>query len=284
LAALRARWDEHVPRVLDQFRLDGRTAVITGGGGALGAVFARALAEAGARVWVTDLDLERAQRVAVELKEDGLAADALAVDVLDRAALDAAAAHIGAIDVLVNSAGGNRPEATTSPHQPFFDLPLEAVRQVFDLNFFGGALLPAQAFGRVLAQQPGGGVILNISSMAALRPLTSVGGYGAAKAAVSNFTQWLATHMAREYNPRIRVNALAPGFFLTDQNRYLLLDPATGDLTPRGQTVVAHTPMGRLGEPADLAGAVVWLCSDAARFVTGVVLPVDGGFAAFSGV
>ena len=188
------------------------------------------------------------------------------------------------MDILVNAAGGNLPTATTAPQQRFFDLPLEALDNVIKLNLFAGAILPAQVFGRAMAEHSAGGVILNISSMNALRPLTRIPGYSAAKAAVSNFTQWLAVHMAQEYNPRIRVNALAPGFFLTDQNRFLLTESATGELTERGQTILAHTPMARFGQPDDLAGTVVWLCSDAAAFVTGVVLPIDGGFSAFSGV
>lgn len=270
--------------VMDQFKLNGRTALLTGAGGVLGAAFARALAEAGADVWVTDLDVERAQLVATSLAEQGLSAHACALDVMDRASLEAAHSRVGRLDILLNAAGGNMKGATTTPDLPFFDLPLASLEKVISLNLFGGALLPAQVFGKSMADNPAGGVILNVSSMNALRPLTRIPGYSAAKAAVSNFTQWLAVHMAQEYNPRVRVNALAPGFFLTDQNRFLLTNEATGELTPRGATIRAHTPMGRFGEPADLAGATVWLCSDAAAFVTGTVIPIDGGFSAFSGV
>ena len=270
--------------VMDRFRLEGRTALLTGAGGVLGAQIAEALAQAGARVWVTDLVAERAAAAAERIRADGGHADSLALNVMERADLERAAATTGAIDILVSAAGGNLPAATTSADQAFFDLPLDAMEKVVALNLFGGALLPAQVFGRAMAATEQGGVILNVSSMNALRPLTRIPGYSAAKAAVSNFTQWLAVHMAQEYNPRVRVNALAPGFFLTDQNRFLLTDRQTGDLTSRGETIIAHTPLGRFGQPDDLAGAAVWLCSDAAVFVTGVVLPIDGGFSAFSGV
>jgi len=207
-------------------------------------------------------------------------------DVLDKASLEAARdavlTRFGRVDILVNGAGGNKKQATTSPDLSFFDLPPDAIRWVFDLNFVG-TLLPSQVFGKLMAEQ-GQGVILNISSMNGFRPLTRIPAYSAAKAAVSNFTQWLAVHVAQEYSPRIRVNALAPGFFLTEQNRFLLTDEASGELTPRGRTIIEHTPMGRFGDPEDLIGTVVWLLGDGARFVTGVVVPVDGGFSAFSGV
>ena len=218
------------------------------------------------------------------LCKDGLAADALRVDVMDRASLEAALERAGCPGILLNGAGGNMQGATTSPELSFFDLPLDAMERVIGLNLFGGALLPSQVFGKAMKDKTDGAVILNISSMSALRPLTRIPGYSAAKAAVSNFTLWLAVHMAQEYNPKLRVNAIAPGFFLTDQNRFLLTEEATGQLTGRGKTILAHTPMGRFGAPQDVAGATVWLCSDAAAFVTGIVVPVDGGFSAFSGV
>jgi NAD(P)-dependent dehydrogenase (short-subunit alcohol dehydrogenase family) len=186
------------------------------------------------------------------------------------------------VDILINGAGGNKKEATTTPNLRFFDLPPDAVQWVFSLNFLG-TLLPSQVFGQLMAEQ-GEGVILNVSSMNAFRPLTRIPAYSAAKAAVSNFTQWLAVHMAQEYSPDIRVNALAPGFFLTEQNRFLLTDEATGNLTPRGKTIIDHTPMARFGNPEDLVGTTLWLLSPASGFVTGVVVPVDGGFSAFSGV
>ena len=269
---------------LDLFRLPGKTALVTGGGGVLGAAFCRALAEAGAKVWVTDLREESAREVSEALAADGLASDAATVDVLDRASLERALVTAGEVDILVNCAGGNLAEATTSPERSFFDLPLDAVERVFALNLFGGAILPSQVFARAMADREEGAVILNVSSMNALRPLTRIPGYSAAKAAVSNFTQWLAVHLAQEYNPRLRVNAIAPGFFLTDQNRFLVTDRETGDWTPRGRKIVEHTPMARFGDPQDLSGTIVWLCSDASAFVTGIVVPVDGGFSAFSGV
>jgi NAD(P)-dependent dehydrogenase (short-subunit alcohol dehydrogenase family) len=190
-------------------------------------------------------------------------------------------AEFGAVDVLINAAGGNHPSATTSAEVSFFDLPLDALRYVGDLNLLG-TILPCQVFGRGMAER-GEGVILNISSMSAFRPLTRIPAYSAAKAAVTNFTQWLAVHMAQNYSARIRVNAIAPGFFIGEQNRRLLQNE-DGTLTPRGQSILAHTPMNRFGNPQDLLGATLWLISPASAFVTGVVVPIDGGFAAYSGV
>ena len=186
------------------------------------------------------------------------------------------------IDILVNCAGGNREDATTSEKLSFFDLPLSALEKVINLNLFGGAILPSQVFGKNMIKNKSASII-NISSMNALRPLTRIPGYSAAKAAVSNFTQWLAVHFAQEYNKNLRVNAIAPGFFLTAQNRFLLLDKDE-NLTPRGKTIIAHTPMGEFGRPEDLIGVCIWLAADASRFVTGTVIPIDGGFSAFSGV
>jgi NAD(P)-dependent dehydrogenase (short-subunit alcohol dehydrogenase family) len=183
---------------------------------------------------------------------------------------------------LINAAGGNKPQATTSQDLSFFDLPIDALRFVFDLNIVG-TILPSQVFGKLMADQRDG-VILNVSSMNAFRPLTRIPAYSAAKAGVSNFTQWLAVHMAQEYSPRIRVNAIAPGFFLTDQNRFLLTDEKTNELTERGKSIIAHTPMARFGTPEDLLGVVLWLLSPASAFVSGIVVPIDGGFSAYSGV
>ncbi|MGD9110179.1 MAG: SDR family oxidoreductase, partial [Phycisphaerales bacterium] len=197
-------------------------------------------------------------------------------------AKDKITAEYGSVDILISGAGGNKKEATTSPEMSFFDLPPEAIRFVFDLNFIG-TLLPSQVFGAEMAEK-GSGIILNVSSMNAFRPLTKIAAYSAAKAAISNFTQWLAVHMCQNYSRDIRVNAIAPGFFLTEQNRFLLTDEKTGELTARGKTIIDHTPMGRFGAPDDLLGTVLWLLSDASKFVTGIVVPVDGGFSAFSGV
>jgi NAD(P)-dependent dehydrogenase (short-subunit alcohol dehydrogenase family) len=275
---------ESKANISDLFKLDGKTALVTGGGGVLGATFCRALAEAGAKVWVADIRLDYAEAVAKELNSDGLESEAIEIDVMKRESLQAALERTGVVDILLNGAGGNMKEATTSPDLSFFDLPLDALEKVIGLNLFGGALLPSQIYGQAMKDKTEGAVILNVSSMNALRPLTRIPGYSAAKAAVSNFTQWLAVHLAQEYNPKLRVNALAPGFFLTDQNRFLLTDEQTGDLTARGKTIIGHTPMDRFGAPEDLAGATLWLCSEASAFVTGIVVPIDGGFSAFSGV
>ncbi|RPJ84510.1 MAG: SDR family oxidoreductase, partial [Acidobacteria bacterium] len=210
----------------------------------------------------------------------------VAGDVLDRESLEAACktvlARFGRIDGLINAAGGNRPQATTGPKQSFFDLPADALRWVFELNLIG-TIIPSQVFGKAMADA-GDGVILNVSSMNAFRPLTRIAAYSAAKAGVNNFTQWLAVHLAQEYSPRLRVNAIAPGFFLTRQNEFLLVDKETGGMTPRGQSILSHTPMGRFGTPTDILGTVLFLLSPASAFVTGAVIPIDGGFAAFSGV
>ncbi len=268
------------------FGLADKVAAVTGGGGVLCGAMSRALARAGAKVAVLDLNEAAARRVADDVAAAGGEAISVRCDVLDKASIEAAAQEVmgafGQVDILINGAGGNKREATTRPDLPFFDLPADAVQWVFNLNFIG-TLLPSQVLGRLMAEQ-GHGAILNVSSMNALRPLTRIPAYSAAKAAVSNFTQWLAVHLAQEYSPRIRVNALAPGFFLTEQNRFLLTDEATGELTPRGKTIIEHTPMGRFGDPEDLLGTMLWLLSPGAQFVTGIVVPVDGGFSAFSGV
>jgi len=268
------------------FGLSGKVAVVTGGGGVLCGAMSRALGRLGVKVAVLDLIPEAARKVADDIVAAGGEAMAVQCDVLDREAIERAAQQVldayGRVDILINGAGGNKKQATTSPELSFFDLPADAVQWVFNLNFIG-TLLPSQVFGKIMAEQ-GEGCILNISSMNAFRPLTRIPAYSAAKAAVSNFTQWLAVHMSQEYSPNIRVNAIAPGFFLTEQNRFLLTDERTGELTPRGQAIIDHTPMGRFGDPEDLIGTVLWLLSPGAAFVHGVVVPVDGGFSAFSGV
>jgi NAD(P)-dependent dehydrogenase (short-subunit alcohol dehydrogenase family) len=268
------------------FDMTGRTVVITGGTGVLGRVLVAAFAQAGANIALIVRNTEKAYAL---FPPDVMPTErllALAADVTDGASLRVARDQIlerfARIDALVNGAGGNVPEATTSAERRFFDLPESALRDVSELNLMG-TILPCQVMAEPMAHQ-GDGVILTITSMSALRPLTRIPAYSAAKAAVANFTQWLAVHMAQEYSPRIRVNAIAPGFFLTDQNRYLLTNPNTGELTARGASILAHTPLGRFGKPADLVGACLWLLSPAASYVTGIVVPVDGGFSAFSGV
>ncbi len=269
------------------YDFSGKTAVVTGGTGVLGTEMARALAACRANIVLLARDVEKAGRVLASLPDGGSSRHrVLGADVLDRAALEAAARAVsdgyGAVDILVNGAGGNDPKATTAAERSFFDLPLSALQAVTNLNLLG-TILPSQVFGRAMAERKAG-CILNVSSVNAARPLTRIAGYSASKAAISNFTQWLAVHLAQEYSPEIRVNALMPGFFLTDQNRFLLTDPDTGALTARGRKIIEHTPMARFGSPADLTGAMLWLVSPAARFVTGVVVPVDGGFTAYAGV
>lgn len=268
------------------FEVEDRCIVITGGAGVLCSCMGAELARRGAKICILDCDGSRAKELCKKIEADGGFAFAVQADVLDKesvqAAFDRVIKSMGRVDVLVNGAGGNKKEATTSVDLSFFDIPAEAIKDVFDLNLLG-TVLPSQVFGRHIAEKEGG-VILNISSMSAFRPLTNICAYSAAKAAVSNFTQWLAVHMCQHYSKDIRVNAIAPGFFLTEQNRFLLTDEQTGELTERGKTIIEHTPMAKFGQPGDLIGTVLWLISDASRFVTGVVVPVDGGFSAFSGV
>lgn len=268
------------------FDLTGKSAAITGGGGVLCGALAQCLASAGAKLAVLDLKIEAAQAVADLINSAGGKAVAVAANVLERASMEAAYERcveaFGHVDILVNGAGGNHPSATTGPDKRFFDLPIDAFEKVMDLNIIG-TILPSMVFAKAMAER-GEGTILNIASMNAFRPLTKIAAYSAAKAGVKNFTEWLAVHLAQEYSPRIRVNGVAPGFFLTEQNRFLLTDKDTGEMTPRGKTIIAHTPMARYGAAEDLFGAVLWLCSPASAFVTGITVPVDGGFSAFSGV
>lgn len=267
------------------FSLTGQVAVVTGGTGVLGSVMARGLARAGARVGVLGRRREHAEPVVRAIIAAGGDALALPADVLDRPQLEAAREtvleHWGRLDVLVNAAGGNMPAATLAPGASFFDLPVEGLEPVIALNLHG-TLLPSQVFGEAMARA-GQGCIVNISSMAAERALTRVVGYGIAKAAVENATRWLAVELARSFGTRLRVNAIAPGFFIAEQNRDLLLN-ADGSLTPRGQLILDHTPAGRFGQAEELVSTLIWLCSPGASFVNGVVVPVDGGFSAFSGV
>jgi len=268
------------------FNIQGQTVVITGGSGELGKPMAHALAQLGAQVAIVSLHAASSDKVAAAIQAEGGRAIGIACDVLDKSALEQALAQVtaafGPVDILINAAGGNKPQATTSADRTFFDLDSHAAESVFALNFTG-TFLGCQVFGRGMAER-GQGCIVNVASMNALRPLTRIPAYSAAKAAVANFTQWLAVHMAQEYSLRIRVNALAPGFFLTEQNRFLLTDASSGAMTPRGQAILDHTPMKRLGQPEDLVGALLWLVSPASAFVTGIVVPIDGGFSSFSGV
>ncbi len=265
--------------------LEGKTAIVTGGTGVLGGAMAQGLAAAGANVGILGRRTQRAQEVAAAICAQGGQAFALPADVLDVSSLRQATQELqsqsSGLDILINAAGGNVPAATVFGNVTFFGLDRDAFTEVVDLNLTG-TLLPTQVFGDIMAHQ-GSGSIINISSMAAQQPLTRVVGYAAAKAAVDNFTRWLSVELARHYTPSLRVNAIAPGFFVGDQNRALLLN-ADGTLTDRGQQIVDHTPMGRFGEPHELAGIAVWLASDASSFVTGTVIPVDGGFAAYAGV
>jgi NAD(P)-dependent dehydrogenase (short-subunit alcohol dehydrogenase family) len=277
--------------------LKGKVAVVTGGGGVLCSAMAEALAACGAKVAILDLKLDSAERVAAMIRADGGEAVGIAANVLEKDSLAAAAeklaATFGPCDILVNGAGGNHPKGTTgnealTPEDllhkaegliSFYDLDPAGIQFVFNLNFIG-TLLPTQAFTRSMAER-GCGSVINISSMNAFRPLTKIPAYSSAKAAVSNFTQWLAVHFAPV---GIRVNAIAPGFFITDQNRALLTRP-DGSFTPRAEKILAHTPMRRFGGPEELLGALLWLVDDrSAGFVTGTIIPVDGGFSAYSGV
>ena len=277
--------------------LTGKVAVVTGGGGILCSVMAEALAANGAKVAILDLREENAKKVAEKINAAGGKAIGISANVLELESLKAAQAiieaELGSCDILINGAGGNNPKGTTSKEYlfpedlekkvegitTFFDLDPAGVGFVFNLNVLG-TLLPTQVFARGMAER-GTGAVINISSMNAFTPLTKIPAYSGAKAAISNFTQWLAVHFSKV---GVRVNAIAPGFFLTDQNRALLTNP-DGSLTARGNTILTHTPMGKFGKPEDLVGAMLFLLDDdAAGFINGVVLPIDGGFSSFSGV
>jgi len=275
-----------IEQLIKSHHFGGITIAMTGGTGVLGSEMACALVRSGANVAILARDPSRAGTLKKRLEEGSGSAILVQADILSRESLLKAAEEIrsrfGSIRGLINAAGGNSPGATTNPSQRFFDLPEDALKQVVELNLLG-SIVPCQVFGRLMAET-GEGNIINIASMAGFRPLTRTVAYSASKAAVSNFTQWLAVHMAQEYNPRIRVNAIAPGFFHTHQNHFLLYDEKTGDLTPRGRSIIDHTPMRRFGNPDDLLGALFWLLSPGAEFVTGTVIAVDGGFSAFSGV
>lgn len=267
------------------YDFSGKTILVTGGTGVLCGAIARALNGCGANVVLLARSLEKG-KTAVAALPNPEAGFAVAGDVLQKDSLERAVAEVqdrfGRIDGLINGAGGNSPQATTRPDLSFFDLTEPGMRDVLDLNLLG-TILPSQVVGRIMAAS-GDGVILNVSSMSAVRPLTRVITYSAAKAGIDNFTRWLSVHLARDYSPRLRVNAIAPGFFVTEQNRNLVLDVNTGKPTARGESILAHTPMGRFGLPEELVGPSLWLLSPASAFVTGIVVPIDGGFSAFTGV
>lgn len=274
--------------------LKGKVCVVTGGCGVFGNIFAQTMLKAGAKVAIMDYKQGRCDECAQGLaKRSGSPVLCVVANVLNKESLVKAKeevnAELGKIDILINGAGGNAPTATTANEfitkenlgemsKSFFGLDLEGFRSVFDLNFLG-TVLPTMVFAEDMLIR--GGSIINISSMNSYRPLTKIPAYSAAKASINNLTQWLAVHFAKV---NVRVNAIAPGFFLTNQNRFLLTDEKTGELTPRGNKIISNTPMGRFGEPEEVSGALLYLASDISKFVTGIVLPVDGGFSAYSGV
>jgi NAD(P)-dependent dehydrogenase (short-subunit alcohol dehydrogenase family) len=280
---------------MNDLNLKGKVAVVTGGAGIICSTMAKALAAQGVKTVILDLNKEAAVKVAEEIKKEfNTPSIGISASVLDKASLEGALQEIhrefGKIDILVNGAGGNSPAATTKVEnmegsgkdkleETFFGLQIEGFDKVFDLNF-KGTLLPSMVFAKDLLEK-NGGAIVNISSMNSYRPLTKIPAYSAAKAAINNFTQWLAVHFAKT---GIRVNAIAPGFLLTNQNKFLLIDEKTGELTPRGKKIINGTPMGRYCVPEELNGTLLYLCSDLSKFITGVVIPVDGGFSAYSGV
>jgi NAD(P)-dependent dehydrogenase (short-subunit alcohol dehydrogenase family) len=267
------------------FGVKGKVAVVTGGTGVLGSEMCRALAQAGAKVVIIGRRKDAADALADAIKKSGGDALGISADVLNEqqlvAAREAILKQYGSLDILVNGAGGNMPGATILPDKTFLDLNMDDFRKVVDLNLTG-TILPSKVFGEAMVNTRQG-VIINISSMSAFVPLTRIVGYSAAKASINNFTQWLAVEMARKFGEGIRVNAIAPGFFLTEQNRTLLTQP-DGSLTDRGKSIVGSTPFARFGKPEELSGALIWLCSDASKFVSGIVVPVDGAFSAFAGV
>jgi len=275
--------------------LKNKVCVLTGGAGVIGSSLAKGMAEAGINVAILDLNKDAAEKVAadidktVDAKVIGIEANVLDKESL-RKAKDAVKSALGSIDFLINGAGGNSPKATTKQEyvseetlnkldETFFGLDVEGFQKVFDLNFIG-TLLPSMVFAEDMVKNKNG-VILNVSSMNSYRPLTKIPAYSAAKASINNFTEWLAVHFSKM---NIRVNAIAPGFFLTNQNRFLLLDEKTNELTPRGNKILNATPMGKFGEPEDLLGATLFLLSDMSGFITGTIIPIDGGFNAYSGV
>ena len=267
------------------FNVKNKVAIITGGAGVLGGCIATSLASAGAKIVILDRDQKIIDEKVAELNKLGTEAIGFVANVLDKASLQevrtAILAKFNSIDILLNAAGGNMPGATIGPDQTIFDLSIEDFQKVTDLNL-NGTVLPSIVFGEVMSQQKEG-VIVNYSSMTVERAITRVVGYSASKAAMENFTRWMAVEMATKFGGKIRVNAIAPGFFIGNQNRKLLTNE-DGSYTDRGNTIISNTPMKRFGEADELNGAIQFLCSDASKFITGIVIPIDGGFSAFSGV
>ena len=267
------------------FELKGKVVFISGGSGILGSEMAKSLAAEGASIAIFDRNKEAAEQLAGQISDGGGKALAVQGDVLVLETVEKARDHVlsqwGTIDILINAAGGNMPGATVAPDGSILDLSLEDIEKVLRLNYLG-TVVPTQAILQVFVERKKG-VVINISSMSAQQPLTRVMGYSSAKAAIDNYTKWLAVEMAQKFGEGIRVNALAPGFFLTKQNEALLTN-SDGSLTDRGKTIIEHTPLGRFGNPDELIGTLIWLCGDASKFVTGTIIPVDGGFSAFSGV
>ena len=275
--------------------LKGKVCVITGGAGVLGSAMVKAIASVGTKIAIADINKDVAEKVAAEIAgESGAEVIGIEANVLDKASLETAKAEIneklGEIDILINGAGGNSPQATTKVEtmtednmdaleDTFYGLEMEGFDKVFALNF-KGTLLPTMVFTKDMLKKKKG-VVLNVSSMNSYKPLTKIPAYSAAKASINNFTEWLSVHLAKV---GIRVNAIAPGFFITHQNRFLVTDAQTGKFSPRGQKIVDNTPMGKFGEPEDLQGATLFLISDVSSFITGIVIPVDGGYSAFGGV
>lgn len=269
----------------DLFNLKGKTALITGGTGVLGSKMAESLAFCGVKTAILGRDRKKADEIVSKIRNENGTAISLTADVTDEEQIKRAVNEFldeyGNIDILINAAGGNMPGATIGPDQPVTELDPDALKKIIDLNYFGTVYATQASLPHMISQ--GSGSIINISSMAAGRPLTRIMGYSSSKAAIDNYTQWLAVELARKESPGIRVNAIAPGFFVTYQNEAILKNK-DGSLTSRGESIMKNTPMGRFGNPEDLTGVTLWLAGDASKFVTGTVIKVDGGFSAFSGV
>jgi len=265
--------------------MKGKIAAITGGNGTLGSAIARGLASEGATVYILGRNEDKSNALITEFEKDNLFIKSIKCDVLDSKSMEHAVTQIveneGRVDILINGAGGNMPGAVIMPHQTIFDLDVDQFKQVNELNLLG-TVIPTKAFALPMSKQKKG-CIINISSMAAITPLTRVVGYSASKAAIDSFTKSMAVELVKKFGEGIRVNAIAPGFFIAEQNRSLLLKE-DGSLTDRGQTIITQTPMGRFGNPDELVSTVLWLCDDRSSFVTGIVVSIDGGFSAFAGV